>query len=120
MAVAIGRLGNLDKNHANRDPFLVLTDEEEPDAAEPAVSTHVYFALDPDACQIKIGISENVPRRIADLSTDRGRPLDLLGTLQGGYNLERAMHGRFRPYRVEGREWYSSEIVAEVAALLAA
>ncbi len=79
--------------------------------------TVVYFALDRDACQIKIGWSGNLDRRIDDLR--RARPsLELLGSLDGGYDLERAMHGRFRDYRCEGREWYTSEIAADVLRLL--
>lgn len=79
---------------------------------------NVYFLLDREACQIKIGWTQNVKARIRDLTRQRGRPLELLGVLAGDYNLERAMHGRFRQWRVEGREWYSSEIAADVLLIL--
>jgi hypothetical protein len=85
-------------------------------AAEPLTS--VYVLLDAEACQVKIGISEDVERRVADLSRIRGRPLDLIGTMRGGYDLERAMHGRFREFRREGQEWYSSEILGDLEGLL--
>ncbi len=92
----------------------------EPEHYDETPLTHIYFALDREAAQIKVGITGNLNRRLVDLSRERGRTLELLGTMRGGYNLERAMHGRFRPYRAEGKEWYSSEIVADVAKLLAA
>lgn len=82
------------------------------------VLTRVYFLLDAEAAQIKIGFTKNLSQRIANLSLGRGRPLDLLGTLRGGRRLERALHARFRPYRRWGREWYSTEIIAEVQQLL--
>lgn len=91
------------------------------DRYEPVVVSRVYFILDPEACQIKIGYTEgDVDDRLRAHEKKRGHKLDLLGSLPGGYDLERAMHGRFRDYRREAREWYSSEIIGEVAGLLAA
>jgi hypothetical protein len=82
------------------------------------VSSIVYFVLDRDACQVKIGLTDNLERRMCELGWRRkGHELELLASLDGGYNLERAMHGRFRPWRVEGREWYSSEIAQDVLLL---
>lgn len=97
-----------------------LEPREEPEPYDETPLTKVYFLLDADACQVKIGITGNLTQRIANLNSERGRKLDLLGTMTGGYDLERAMHGRFHRYRVEGREWYSSEIVGELVPLLAA
>lgn len=97
------------------DPDYELTDRI---YAEP--TTRVYFALDREAAQIKIGISEDVDRRVKELGAERGRDLELLAAVPGGYNLERAMHGRFRDYRVERNEWYSSEIVGELPGIVAA
>lgn len=91
----------------------------EPLEYEGLPSRHVYFALDAEVSQIKIGISDNVDRRVTELGRERGRELDLLGSMRGGYDLERAMHGRFRDYRRERNEWYSAEIIGEVEALLA-
>lgn len=90
------------------------------DYYEPVITSRVYFALDPDACQIKIGYTSRTPEeRLAELRTRRPN-LQLLGSLPGGHRLERAMHNRFSAYRREGHEWFSSEIVADVAQLLAA
>lgn len=90
----------------------------EADDYEPTISERVYALLDPEACQIKIGWTKDVPRRQRDLERQRGRKLELLGTMTGGYNLERAMHGRFREHRREANEWYSSEIIRELVPLL--
>lgn len=88
---------------------------------EPSIGSRVYFVLDPAACQIKVGYTARpVGRRVAELEKQRGRKLDLLGSLTGGSDLEQALHGRFRLHRREGRDWYSSEIIGEVAELLAA
>lgn len=86
---------------------------------EPTLLTRVYFVLDREVCQIKVGYTRrSVAARVRELERKRGRKLELLGTLTGGYDLERAMHGRFREYRREGHDWYGSEIIADVAALL--
>ena len=80
----------------------------------------VYFALDSDAAQVKVGWTHNVDRRLAQLRHQRQRPIELLGTLRGGYNLERSLHQQFAPYRREAREWYSTEILPLVSDLLEA
>jgi hypothetical protein len=109
-----------------RDMLVAVGERPEPvgahDRYEPTVVSRVYFILDAPACQIKIGYAHtgDVAGRLAAHERKRGRKLDLLGSLPGGYDLERAMHGRFRDYRREAREWYSSEIIGEVAGLLAA
>jgi hypothetical protein len=92
----------------------------EHDYYEPVITSRVYFALDPDACQIKIGYTTRTPeQRLQELQARRPN-LELLGSLRGGHRLERAMHNRFRNYKREGQEWFSSEIIADVAELLAA
>lgn len=80
---------------------------------------HVYFVLDAERAEIKIGYSANVARRLQALRLERGPALELLGTTQGGRTFENLLHKRFAPYRRSGREWFSTEIVAEVAELLA-
>lgn len=92
--------------------------ETGPELADETPLTHVYFALDAETSQVKIGYTTNLVRRMSQLERQRGRKLDLLGSMRGGYNLERAMHGRFSKYRVEGNEWYSAEILGELVALL--
>jgi hypothetical protein len=87
---------------------------------EPTFTSCVYALLDHEACQVKIGYtSRPVKYRHAAHERQRGRKLELLGTVAAGPDLERALHGRFRAHRVESYEWYSSEIVAELLPLLA-
>jgi hypothetical protein len=82
------------------------------------ILSRVYAILDAEACQVKIGMTVNITRRLGELSSERGRAVEVLGTMRGGYDLERAMHGRFRRYRRERREWYSTEILGELIPLL--
>jgi len=93
-----------------------LLDEE---VSEP--ESLVYFLLDYDASQVKIGFTEGTAEsRLRKWQSHRPtHRLELLGVLRGSYDLERCMHGRFAQYRVEGREWYSAEILPEVMELLA-
>lgn len=90
------------------------------DYYEPVVTSSVYFALDPDACQIKIGYTTRTPEeRLDELRRRQRRPnLQLLGSMRGGYKLERAMHARFREHKREAHEWFDSCIAAEVLTLL--
>ena len=89
----------------------------EHDYYEPVVTDRVYFLLDPEACQIKIGTTGNLEQRIKDHEQRRGHKLELLGTMAGGYRLERAMHNRFSEHRQE-REWFDSCIAVDVLGLL--
>lgn len=80
------------------------------------VIDRVYFLLDPDSCQIKIGTTRHLANRLS--AHRRVRPnVELLGTMRGGRRLEAAMHARFEQYKREG-EWFSSEICKEVVELL--
>ena len=91
--------------------------DPEPDDYEETISTSVYVLLDADACQVKIGYTADVDRRKRELESRRGRPLDLLHTFKGGRRLENALHERFRPYRRESLEWYSTEILGEIESM---
>lgn len=99
---------------------FAIHNEDGPELADETPLQKVYFVLDAEACAIKIGITTNVKQRVWELNAQRGRKLDLLGTMAGGKYLEKAMHVRFADYRVEGREWFSTEIIPVVASLLAA
>lgn len=91
---------------------------EDEDNGKTVGEKRVYFVLDAEAGQVKIGVSRNVAARIREFSRSRGREVELLGTLIGGDALEIAMHSRFRPYRQERAEWFSAEILPEVLTLL--
>jgi len=122
------KLGGSRQGSSSRNPRSDLTftevvralePEDEDDGYEPTRLERVYFLLDREACQIKIGWTRDLDRRKRQIEHERGRPMELLGVLPGGYDLERSMHAQFGAYRREGREWYSSEIIGAIAPLLA-
>ncbi len=59
----------------------------------------IYFAQDLDGGPVKIGCTDNLPVRLKQLEAHYGRPLALLGTMEGGPHEERAIHGRFAHLR---------------------
>lgn len=65
----------------------------------------VYFIEDEGNDQVKIGITNNVRKRIETLQCGHGAPLKLLGTLSGGRRIERQLHVRFNKYRIRN-EWF--------------
>lgn len=73
----------------------------------------VYFVQSGDDGPIKIGWTQDVERRIAELQTANAHKLKLLGTVAGTMEKEAAMHARFQHLRMEA-EWFrnSPEIQA--------
>lgn len=64
----------------------------------------VYFLQGVETKRIKIGVSFNVPNRMAQLVSSE--PLELLGVIKGGgEKLERELHKKFAEQRVHG-EWF--------------
>src|SRR3990167_2080202 len=63
----------------------------------------VYLLESGDA--YKIGISKNVPQRINDLNCGSSRRVELVAFRRGSVGLERRLHSRLRPYRLNG-EWF--------------
>lgn len=61
----------------------------------------VYFLANGD--RVKIGVSTNVAARVSALSFRKGNALLLL---QGGYDLEAALHDHFQPDRIGRTEWF--------------
>ncbi|MFF4900496.1 GIY-YIG nuclease family protein [Streptomyces sp. NPDC001068] len=53
--------------------------------------------------RVKIGYTTNLRERLASLSL---RPGNVVLTLQGGRDLERALHVYFAPYRLDDTEWF--------------
>ena len=84
---------------------------------EGTILSRVYFLLDRDACEIKIGYTTNMDRRQAQLERQRGRKLDLLGAIPAGRHVETMFHRRWDRYRNSG-DWFSSEIIGEIAPIL--
>lgn len=63
----------------------------------------IYFAA--SGGRIKIGITENVPRRLAYINTHLEQPLTLIGTISGGRKAEKAIHDHLQDHRLNG-EWF--------------
>lgn len=64
----------------------------------------VYFAS--DATRIKIGVtSKAVSDRMSQINAHLPRPLDVIGFVEGGMPLERAIQKRLTPWRIRG-EWF--------------
>lgn len=67
----------------------------------------IYFAHDPDARLIKIGITHDLATRMRKLRTGSGRPLVLLSAIEGTHADEAAWHTRFKAFRLTG-EWFTA------------
>lgn len=66
----------------------------------------IYFISSGDA--VKIGISQDVARRLESLQCGSPVELTLLGTRPGGEVEERALHQKFAHLRIRG-EWFRLE-----------
>ncbi len=68
----------------------------------------IYFALNQKTGNVKIGFSNDVLRRIAQLRYEHGSAI-LLGSIEGGRAFETALHMAFSEFRVDelGREWFT-------------
>lgn len=65
----------------------------------------VYFVRLPDRT-IKIGFSKWVGTRLKRLEFVYGGPIEILGTMQGGRDEERALHDRFSEFRIDRTEQF--------------
>lgn len=97
---------------ARLDPRIALGIEEQKDAAALLAGSQrggsenaVYFIRAPDGL-IKIGVSGNVRRRLAQLQLGFDHPLTLLGTMTGGFATEGMLHRLFVESRTGG-EWFA-------------
>jgi hypothetical protein len=74
--------------------------------SKPRPSSVVYFVRCELNGLVKIGIAENLERRLAGLKAQSPVPLELLATIPAeSYELEAALHRRFAEYRHHG-EWF--------------
>lgn len=80
----------------------------------------VYFVQSPSTGLIKIGTTGNVQQRLSSLCAETSENMVLLATLEGGFRLEKQLHGHFRDERRHG-EWFEPgpELVAMVASIVA-
>lgn len=63
----------------------------------------VYFAQCGD--RIKIGVANNVTARLAQLRTGAGGPLALIAAVDGGREVEKALHKKLARHHIDG-EWF--------------
>lgn len=72
----------------------------------PGVTEEVYFLqMDNADAYVKIGYSNNINGRVADLQVSSPYDIVLVDRLPGDRELERNLHRRFARYRVRG-EWF--------------
>lgn len=83
-----------------------------PDAPPPELSPnghrkrYVYFIqLGGAGGKIKIGVSDDPPKRLAGLKGNFDKPLKLLGVIDGGKGVEKGCHEMFKDDRLHG-EWF--------------
>lgn len=63
----------------------------------------VYFVESAGA--IKIGFTLDLPTRLKAMATGNPCPLTLIGYVEGGFGLEKAIHAKLKDYRLM-REWF--------------
>jgi hypothetical protein len=78
----------------------------------------VYFILDTERRQVKIGRGKDVRRRVQNLQTGNPSPLQLMGWIMvdDDAQIERRLHQKYQEQRQLG-EWFSigpSEVLAEL------
>lgn len=79
----------------------------------------VYFVRDSATWQVKIGVTNNIERRLAQLNVGPAS-VHLLFCVAGGETMEKTLHRRFQRARGKG-EWFSlldEEILSVVAQVL--
>lgn len=67
----------------------------------------VYFVWSSEAQAIKIGVTDNVKRRLSQLKNASPFPLTVLKTVRGSEIHERFLHKKFKELRTQ-REWFKS------------
>ncbi|MGP5722781.1 GIY-YIG nuclease family protein [Corynebacterium casei] len=95
----------------NAVDFRWKTYETPPERATKLETSRVYFVYSPDADKVKIGFSDSPESRMKSMQTGSPVPLELLGTIPGGQDVEMELHERFKSDRSHG-EWFrmTSEI----------
>ncbi len=77
------------------------------------IKQRIYFIASEG--RIKVGVTRNVKSRIASFNTNNGAPIELIGTIDGDVEMERAIHYRLREFNLKG-EWFKD--CAEVRSLM--
>lgn len=84
------------------DAVWTNTPVRTPDAERSSI---VYLIGSPESRLVKIGRSDDVPRRLADIQRMSPVPLTVLWATPGGAELEARLHRRFAGHRRHG-EWF--------------
>lgn len=68
----------------------------------------VYFVIERESDTIKIGVSTQIRRRLAQLQTGSPNELELMGwiTPEDDYGTEKALHQKYEEWRFRG-EWFN-------------
>ena len=72
----------------------------------------VYFVIERPSDKIKIGVSVQIRKRLAQLQTGNPNKLELMGwiTPEDDYGTEKVLHKRYKEKRVPGgggKEWFT-------------
>jgi hypothetical protein len=86
------------------NPFLPKDSAQRPNGS--TRSAVVYFVR-AGAGHVKIGTTSRLEHRLRSLQTGTSEPLTLLGTIDGGREVESAWHERFAHLRQRG-EWFEA------------
>jgi hypothetical protein len=66
----------------------------------------IYYIQSAEGGPIKVGYSNDVPRRIRQLEAHYGKPIAILGTMWGGRAEEAEIHARFAHLRIGRTEQF--------------
>lgn len=103
LRVFIGIPMCLEHIQAMTSELAVVTIERTQELKEGA--SVVYYIGRRDTTGIKIGVTQNLHKRVRALGLP-GRPVRVLATEPGGYYLERKRHRQFSSLRAPGTEWF--------------
>jgi len=77
----------------------------------------VYFMQGSDTGRIKIGFSDNVVQRFAQLRAGTSGRLGVIGYMPGGLGLEAKLHRVFLPWHYKC-EWFKPDILGSIELML--
>lgn len=80
----------------------------------------IYAIYDQPGMAVKIGMTTDVPKRLATLQTGHPNALTILGTMPGDRQEESILHNTFTRFRIRG-EWFHAhpDLLAGLAKLFA-
>lgn len=91
----------------SRADFFARLDAERADGKSKDRKVFVYFLSAEEAGVVKIGVTDDLDRRIGSITRMSPLPLELLLAIPGDHKVESQMHERFKAQRLHG-EWFST------------